>query len=68
MSGSGVVSVMKFEYFFDSFIRAAFLEEISKMVIIVFFCTRKDEFDYKYRTINTISITYVQILMRCVSS
>ena len=31
--------------FFDSFIRAAFLEEISKMVIIVFFCTRKDEFD-----------------------
>ena len=31
--------------FADSFIRAAFLEEISKMVIIVFFCTRKDEFD-----------------------
>ena len=31
--------------FFDSFIRAAFLEEISKMVIIIFFCTRKDEFD-----------------------
>ena len=32
-------------YFFDSFIRAAFLEEISKMAIIIFFCTRKDEFD-----------------------
>lgn len=32
-------------FFFDSFIRAAFLEEISKMVVIVFFCTRKDEFD-----------------------
>ena len=31
--------------FFDSFIRAAFLEEISKMIIIIFFCTRKDEFD-----------------------
>jgi RsiW-degrading membrane proteinase PrsW (M82 family) len=31
--------------FFDSFIRAAFLEEISKMAILVFFCTRKDEFD-----------------------
>ncbi len=32
-------------FFFDSFIRAAFLEEISKMIVIVFFCTRKDEFD-----------------------
>mgnify|MGYP001426530523 CR=1 FL=1 len=31
--------------FFDSFIRAAFLEEISKMTILIFFCTRKDEFD-----------------------
>jgi len=31
--------------FFDNFIRAAFLEEISKMIILVFFCTRKDEFD-----------------------
>ena len=31
--------------FFDSFIRAAFLEEISKMIIIIFFCAKKDEFD-----------------------
>ena len=31
--------------FFDSFIRAAFLEEIFKMMIIVFYCTRKTAFD-----------------------
>ena len=31
--------------FFDNFIRAAFLEEFFKMIVIVFFCTRKDEFD-----------------------
>ena len=32
-------------FFFDSFIRAAFLEEIFKMMIIVFYCTRKTAFD-----------------------
>lgn len=32
-------------YFFDSFIRAAFLEEFFKMMVIIFFCTRNDEFD-----------------------
>ena len=32
-------------YFFDSFIRAAFLEEFFKMLVIIFYCTRKDEFD-----------------------
>ncbi len=31
--------------FFDSFIRAAFIEEISKMIILVFYCVKKDEFD-----------------------
>ena len=31
--------------FFDNFIRAAFLEEFFKMIVIVFFCTRKDQFD-----------------------
>jgi|TARA_B110000238_G_scaffold4570_1_gene4525 protease PrsW len=32
-------------YFFDSFIRAAFLEEFFKLVVIVFYCTRKSVFD-----------------------
>ena len=32
-------------FFFDSFIRAAFLEEIFKMMMIVFYCTRKTAFD-----------------------
>ncbi len=32
-------------FFFDSFLRAAFLEEIFKMMIIVFYCTRKTAFD-----------------------
>lgn len=32
-------------YFFDSFIRAAFLEEFFKSVVIIFFCTRKSVFD-----------------------
>lgn len=32
-------------FFFDSFIRAAFLEEIFKMMVIVFYCTRKTVFD-----------------------
>ena len=31
--------------FFDSFIRAAFLEEFFKMMIIVFYCTRRTAFD-----------------------
>ena len=31
--------------FFDSFIRAAFLEELFKLFILVFYCTRKVEFD-----------------------
>jgi RsiW-degrading membrane proteinase PrsW (M82 family) len=32
-------------YFFDSFIRAAFLEEFFKSVVLIFFCTRKSVFD-----------------------
>ena len=32
-------------HFFDNFVRAAFLEEFFKMIVIIFFCTRKDEFD-----------------------
>ena len=32
-------------YFFDSFIRAAFLEEFFKLTVIVFYCTRKSVFD-----------------------
>jgi RsiW-degrading membrane proteinase PrsW (M82 family) len=32
-------------YFFDSFIRAGFLEEFFKSVVIIFFCTRKSVFD-----------------------
>ena len=32
-------------YFFDSFIRAAFLEEFFKLFILVFYCSRKTEFD-----------------------
>ena len=32
-------------YFFQSFIRAAFLEELFKLMVIVFFCTRKADFD-----------------------
>ena len=32
-------------YFFDSFIRAAFVEEIFKAIVIVFYCTRKSAFD-----------------------
>jgi RsiW-degrading membrane proteinase PrsW (M82 family) len=32
-------------YFFESFIRAAFLEELFKLMVIVFFCTRKADFD-----------------------
>ena len=32
-------------YFFDSFIRAAFLEEFFKLIVIVFYCTRKSVFD-----------------------
>lgn len=32
-------------YFFDSFIRAAFLEELLKLTVIVFYCTRKSVFD-----------------------
>ena len=32
-------------YFFDSFIRAAFVEEIFKAIVIVFYCTRKSEFN-----------------------
>ena len=31
--------------FFDSFIRAAFIEEFFKMIVLIFFCTRKDDFD-----------------------
>ena len=31
--------------FFDNFIRAAFIEEFFKMIVLIFFCTRKDEFD-----------------------
>ena len=31
-------------HFFDNFVRAAFLEEFFKMIVIIF-CTRKDEFD-----------------------
>ena len=32
-------------YFFDSFIRAAFLEELFKLFVLVFYCSRKTEFD-----------------------
>jgi len=32
-------------YFFNSFIRAAFLEEFLKLTVIVFYCTRKSVFD-----------------------
>ena len=32
-------------HFFDNFIRAAFLEEFFKLIVIVFFCTRKSAFD-----------------------
>ena len=32
-------------YFFDSFIRAGFVEEIFKAMVIVFYCTRKSAFD-----------------------
>ena len=32
-------------YFFDSFIRAAFVEEIFKAMVLVFYCTRKSAFD-----------------------
>lgn len=32
-------------YFFNSFIRAAFLEELFKLFIIVFYCCRKVDFD-----------------------
>lgn len=31
--------------FFDSFFRAAFLEEFFKLIVLIFFCTRKVEFD-----------------------
>jgi len=32
-------------YFFDSFIRAAFVEEFFKACVIIFYCTRKTAFD-----------------------
>jgi len=32
-------------HFFDNFIRAAFLEEFFKLIVLIFFCTRKTEFD-----------------------
>ena len=32
-------------YFFDSFIRAGFVEEIFKAMVLVFYCTRKSAFD-----------------------
>ena len=32
-------------YFFDSFIRAAFLEELFKLCVLVFYCSRKTAFD-----------------------
>ena len=32
-------------YFFDSFIRAGFVEEIFKAIVLVFYCTRKSAFD-----------------------
>ena len=32
-------------HFFDNFIRAAFLEEFFKFTVIVFYCTRKTDFD-----------------------
>jgi len=32
-------------YFFDSFIRAAFVEEFFKATVLVFYCTRKSVFD-----------------------
>ena len=32
-------------YFFDAFIRAAFLEELFKLFVLVFYCSRKTEFD-----------------------
>jgi len=32
-------------HFYMAFIRAAFLEEFFKMLVIIFYCTRKDEFD-----------------------
>ena len=32
-------------YFFDNFIRAAFLEEFFKFAVIVFYCTRRSAFD-----------------------
>jgi len=32
-------------YFYDSFIRAAFLEEFFKFLVLVFYCARHDEFD-----------------------
>ena len=31
-------------YFFDSFIRAGFVEEIFKAMVLVFYCTRKSAF------------------------
>ena len=32
-------------YFFDSFIRAGFVEEIFKAMVLIFYCTRKSAFD-----------------------
>ena len=32
-------------FFYDSFIRAAFLEEFFKFLVLVFYCARHDEFD-----------------------